>query len=71
MQKKDTMKTAAAVLIGAAILTPLVLYAIRRVQSKRMRRNIASEGFETASDVLYPGQRRSFRHYKIGPVIPQ
>jgi hypothetical protein len=69
--KLAKMKTAATLLIGAVIMTPLVLYTIRRVQSRRMRRKIASEGFETATDILYPGKSRMFRQYRIGPVLPQ
>jgi hypothetical protein len=60
-------------IIAGAILTmtPLGLYIVRRIQSSRMRRKIAAEGFETATDILYPRKRRMFRQYKIGPVIPQ
>jgi hypothetical protein len=58
-------------ILGATALTPLVLYLVRRIQSSRMRRKIAAEGFETATDVLYPRKRRMFRQYKIGPVLPQ
>ena len=47
------------------------LYIIRRVESRNMRKKIASEGFETATDVLYPDRRRSFKKYRIGPIIPQ
>ena len=65
------MKIIITILTGAAALTPLVLYIIRRIQSSAMRRKIAAEGFETATDVLYPGKRRMFRQYKIGPVLPQ
>ncbi|MGZ8541817.1 MAG: hypothetical protein ACXWV6_14275 [Chitinophagaceae bacterium] len=59
------------ILAGATAMTPLVLYIVRKVQSSRMRRKIAAEGFETATDVLYPRKRRMFRQYKIGPVLPQ
>ena len=65
------MKIIIIALIAAIVLAPFVLYIIRRIQSSRMRRKIASEGFETATDVLYPSKRRRFRQYKIGPVLPQ
>lgn len=58
-----------ALAAGAASL--VVLYAIRRLQSRYMRRRIASEGFETATDILYPHKRRRFSKHKIGPVLPQ
>ena len=48
----------------------LVLYIVRRIQSKVMRRKISAEGFETATDILYPHKRRTFRKHRIGPVLP-
>jgi hypothetical protein len=48
----------------------VVLYIVRRIQSSMMRRKIAAEGFETATDILYPHKRRMFSKYKIGPVVP-
>lgn len=65
------MKIVIITLIATIALAPFVLYIIRRIQSSRMRRKIASEGFETATDILYPSKRRMFRQYKIGPVLPQ
>jgi hypothetical protein len=65
------MKIVIIALIAAIVLAPVILYIIRRIQSSRMRRKIASEGFETATDILYPSKRRMFRQYKIGPVLPQ
>ena len=63
------MKTIIILLVAAIATCWLALYIIRRVQSWRMRRKIAAEGFETAMDVLYPHKRRRFSKYKIGPVI--
>jgi len=48
-----------------------VLYIVRRIQNSKMLRKIAAEGFETATDILYPKKRRMFRKHKIGPVLPQ
>ena len=64
------MKTAFTILTVAAAGV-LALYVIRRIESRNMRRKVASEGFETATDVLYPDRRRSFSKYKIGPILPQ
>ena len=63
------MKTILIVAAVAAVSAPLVLYVIRRAQSSRMRKKIAAEGFETAMDVLYPGKRRRFSKYRMGPVL--
>lgn len=48
----------------------LALYIVRRIQSRHMRNRVASEGFETATDVLYPKRRRMFRKHKLSPVLP-
>jgi hypothetical protein len=64
------MLTTILILAVAAIGTGwLVLYMVRRIQSKIMRRKIAAEGFETAIDVLYPRKRRRFSKYRMGPVL--
>jgi len=63
------MKTAITLLTVAATGL-LALYIIRRIESRNMRKKISSEGFETATDVLYPDRRRSFSKYRIGPIIP-
>ena len=65
------MKTATITLLTVAAAGFLALYIIRRVESRKMRKKIASEGFETATDVLYPDRRRTFSKYRIGPVLPQ
>lgn len=64
------MLTLILILAPAAIATAwLVLYIVRRIQSKIMRKKIAAEGFETAIDVLYPNKRRKFSKYRMGPVL--
>jgi hypothetical protein len=65
------MKKMTKVFILAAVATPLIIYTIRRIQNRKMRSKIADEGFETASDVLYPDKRRGFRKFRVGPVLPQ
>jgi hypothetical protein len=64
MKSVVTLLTVAAAGIAA-------FYIIRRIESRNMRKKIASEGFETATDVLYPDRRRSFSKYRIGPILPQ
>jgi len=46
-----------------------VLYIVRRIQSRIMRKKIAAEGFETAIDILYPRKRRRLSKFMIGPVL--
>lgn len=65
------MKKMTKVFILAAVATPLIIYTIRRIQSRKMRSKIADEGFETATDILYPGKQRSFSKHRVGPVLPQ
>lgn len=65
------MKATAITLVTVAAAGFLALYIIRRVESRKMRKKIASEGFETATDVLYPDRRRTFSKYRIGPILPQ
>lgn len=60
----------ALVILGAVAAGALAIYIIRRVESRNMRSRVASEGFETATDVLYPNRRRSFSKHRIGPVLP-
>lgn len=63
------MKTILIIMVAAAASVPLALYVVRRIQSSKMRRKIAAEGFETAMDVLYPHKRRRFSKYRMGPVL--
>jgi hypothetical protein len=64
------MLTTILILAVAAIATGwMVLYIVRNIQSKIMRKKIAAEGFETAIDVLYPRRRRRFSKYRMGPVV--
>jgi len=64
------MKTILILLAATVALSWVVLYIVRRIQSNMMRRKIAAQGFETATDVLYPRKRRMFSKYKVGPVLP-
>ena len=64
------IKTILILAIAAIAIGWLALYIVRRVQSRIMRRKIAAEGFETATDILYPHKRRMFSKYRIGPVVP-
>ena len=54
---------------GALALTGLLIFAVRRANSKKITREVSDEGYETAHDVLYPKRRKVYKtHY--GPVLP-
>jgi hypothetical protein len=63
------MKTILMLLPATVVIGWAVLYIVRRIQSKIMRKKIAAEGFETAIDILYPRKRRRLSKYMIGPVL--
>jgi hypothetical protein len=70
IKKKKMIKTILIVAVTTAATGWLALYIVRRIQSKLMRRKIAAEGFETATDILYPHKRRMFSKHRIGPILP-
>ena len=63
------MKTILILLPATIVIGWAVLYIVRRIQSRIMRKKIAAEGFETAIDVLYPRKRRRLSKFMIGPVL--
>ncbi len=65
------MKTILILVATTVAAGSLALYIARRIQSRQMRRKIASEGFETATDILYPNKRRFFKKHKMGPIVQQ
>lgn len=55
--------------VGALVLTGIIIFSVRRKQSKKRQQQISDEGYETAHDVLYPTKRKGYKtHY--GPVLP-
>ena len=63
------MKTILILLLATIAIGWTVLFLVRRIQSRIMRKKIAAEGFETAIDILYPNKRRKFTKYRMGPVL--
>jgi hypothetical protein len=66
------MKNSSKVMLLAAVSgAAFMIYLIRRGNTKkRMLSNISNEGYETASDILFPGKDVSSKlHY--GPVLPR
>ena len=64
-------KTSQLLLIaGAAAVAGLTIYAIRRHRKNIRSAKVASEGYETAHDVLYPKKKHG-RKLHFGPVLPE
>ena len=63
------MKIILILLPATIVIGWAVLYIVRRIQSRIMRKKIAAEGFETAIDILYPRKRRRLSKFMIGPVL--
>ena len=63
------MKIILILLPATIVIGWAVLYIVRRIQSRIMRKKIAAEGFETAIDILYPRKRRLLSKFMIGPVL--
>ncbi|HYC39613.1 MAG TPA: hypothetical protein VEB63_03925 [Chitinophagaceae bacterium] len=67
------MKTVLRCFSGLAVsVTGLVLYLLGHIRQKTeaMLSRISDEGYETAYDILYPGEESNDNlHY--GPVIPE
>lgn len=66
---KLTYKIAAGLSLVAA--AGVVLYLARKSRTRRMLSQIADEGYETAQDILFPGQRMEKSKLHYGPVIPR
>jgi len=66
------MKTRSKILLGAALVAVvgMVIYAIRRKNTRKMLDQIADEGYETAHDVLYPNKDKRDKRLQYGPVLP-
>lgn len=54
----------------AIAITGYIIYRVRKTIGVRMRESIAEEGYETASDILYPSQRLRGQNLQYGPVLP-
>jgi hypothetical protein len=58
--------------VAAAAAFGFILYALRsRRQSSIRHARVADEGYETAHDVLFPGQKSRSRKLRFGPVLPE
>ena len=67
------MKITVSVLFGitAVALAGFVIYRIRRRNTGMMLSQVSEEGYETAHDVLFPGNSNRGSNLRFGPVLPQ
>ena len=66
------MKTTKKIIYSAVAVaaTGLIIYAIRRSNTKKRMAEVADEGYETAADVLHPKTNSRFKKLHYGPVLP-
>lgn len=66
------MKTNSKILITTAVAAAAVTWYLlnKKKSARKMLQDISDEGYETASDILYPGRTFS-NELRYGPVIPQ
>lgn len=58
--------------VAAAAAIGFVIYALRsHRQTMRRHAQVADEGYETAHDILFPGQKGRSRKMHFGPVLPE
>ncbi|MDO9373263.1 MAG: hypothetical protein V4725_03080 [Bacteroidota bacterium] len=66
------MKLSTKIALGLCILVTasVILQLTKRTRTTRMLSQISDEGYETAHDILFPGQKIGTRALHYGPVIP-
>ena len=66
------MKKEQKLIYGAAAIAAagLLIYAVRKGNSKKRVGEVADEGYETAADVLHPKTNKRFKKLHYGPVLP-
>ncbi len=57
--------------ISAVAVAGLIVYAASGVKTRRMLKQVADEGYETAHDVLYPRNGKRGKNLRVGPVLPK
>ena len=66
----EFMKAKSKILIGLAVVSGIGIYIIRRLNTRRKLKEVADNGYETAGDILFPGQALRSKKLHYGPVIP-
>ncbi len=69
-RRKNDLLIAAASGIAAGLLVFAFRLAKREYKSRKKLKEIADEGYETATDVLYPDDADLGRKLHYGPVLP-
>jgi len=64
---KQTLKIVAVL----AVLTGTGILVVRRINKRRQLRHVSDNGYETAHDVLYPGEKVKHKKLHFGPVVPR
>jgi hypothetical protein len=64
------MKKTLKILAVLTVLTGIGYLVVRRINKRRKLKHVADNGYETAHDVLYPGNHRKSRKLHYGPVLP-
>ena len=66
------MKTTKKIFYGALAVafTSLLVYAVRKSNTKKRVAEVADEGYETAADLLHPKTNNRFKNLHYGPVLP-
>ncbi len=66
------MKKTEKIIYGAAVVAAagLLVYAIRKTNTKKRVAEVADHGYETAADVLHPKTNKRFSKLHYGPVLP-
>lgn len=68
MKKSDSK-----LIIGLAAIAAfgLILLLTNKEKKKKRLQKVAEEGYETASDILFPNKSKSSRKLHFGPVLPE
>jgi hypothetical protein len=68
------MKKTLSIVVALGVVTGIGILVAREVTRRRHLRKIADHvadnGYETAHDVLYPGQKGANKKLRYGPVLP-
>ena len=66
------MKKEQKIIYGVAAIAAagLLIYAVRKGNTKKRMVEVADEGYETAADVLHPKTNKRFKNLHYGPVLP-
>ncbi len=61
-----------AIGVSAVVAASVVVYMAQRSSSSKLRKlyQISEEGYETAQDILFPGEVIEGKNLRYGPVIP-